>query len=320
MEQTNSKSEPSIARRTALGALWAASIAATACGGGGGSAVAAPTQAATGVGFVGDATTFPTRQAASQTGRVRVSFHGDSVFKGWGFGTYNHPSPLNAVWSIVSELLAPGRVDVRYGSQMVDLLWMDVVEGKLTDGDFVFLQNAGPHFNRADLYESWLRMSHQLATWDSQQARPLNTNVFLTTTYSDGPYAAGYYNSDYSSPVTGGRSINQVIQQYGQQANVPVLLWDSMLAQAVAAQASLGVKFIFDDKIHPTALGNALMALSVYQAAGLGTIDSVDTQALETEIRARHQDLVNRGIVGGNLAPYSTLIPAIKTLAKRSFS
>lgn len=246
-------------------------------------------------GYVGDATTWHVVGHAPSN-KVRISFHGDSVFRGYGMAQFEHPAALNSIPRILVELIAKNIVEVRTGDQTAEGIWDEVSLGKVGDGDIAIFENAGPHFNDDDYYRTWLHMIHRALTWDSQNAREMTTKVYLSTmfAYSTDPRM---YNSDYSSPVNGGLSLNQVITDYGSTNGLPVFKWKEMMDGAISAMPD--IKFVHGDGIHPTVFGNLLMAYSIYYKLNLGA--SPDNSGLKAAFEGVDKEMVDRHIIPSSL-------------------
>lgn len=258
--------------------------------------------------FYGDAINFPTSNTGTTSGLVRISLHGDSIFKGIGMGDYSHPSALNSVGRVLAELLAPGQVEVRIGGQTADSVWYDVAAGKIKDGDIVVFENAGPHFNDTEMYRMWLTLFHKAATWDSRNNKALNSRVFLTTTF-DYVNHGDLYNSEYDVPVNGGHTINEVIKQVGVNTGAPVLDWNAIMDDLVSRESSIGVHFMSTDLIHANAFGNLVMAFSIYsQFAPLATMDRT---LLIAELQKYDSEMRSKGFLISANVDYDAVLTAI---------
>lgn len=262
-------------------------------------------------GYVGDATNWHTVGHTPPT-KVRISFHGDSIFRGYGMAQFEHPNPINSITRILGELIAKDIVEVRTGAQTAEGIWDEVTSGKVGDGDIAIFENAGPHFNDDDYYRTWIHMIHRALTWDSQSNREMTTKVYFSTMFS---YSTDIrlYNSDYSTPVNGGLSINQVITDYGSTNGLPVFKWKDMMDAAKLAMPD--IKFVHDDGIHPTVFGNLLMAYSIYYQLNLGP--TPDNSGLKAQFESADKEMVDRHLIPASLmGQYPDIINRINDFVK----
>jgi hypothetical protein len=89
-----------------------------------------------------------------------VHFFGDSIFKGWGFGKYDEPSPLCRTQDICTllardNLTAPPRIGrlvprseeeaKRYAEEPGALVKARIGDGEIGPDDWIVYEDAGPH-------------------------------------------------------------------------------------------------------------------------------------------------------------------------------
>lgn len=221
-----------------------------------------------------------------------VHMYGDSIFKGWGFGQYDHPSPLNRI-DRIAALMAGGKVGFnRTSEQAPSQICGAVKAGEIRRGDTIIFENAGPHFNNNTKYRRWL----EGVAWCSRKHKLVLTTMF---DYNPDPVTVPF--STYDDPVGAGGSVNSLVAAFARQKRVGLIDWNYRMDWARAALQPLGVKVVHDDGIHPTPWGNILMAASLVKQQGL----SVKTVAVVDALMLAQPDLVVR-----NLSPAFTRVQA----------
>ncbi|MFZ4681266.1 MAG: SGNH/GDSL hydrolase family protein [Terrimicrobiaceae bacterium] len=202
-------------------------------------------------------------------GRV-VHLYGDSISRGIGFMDFEDPSPLSRIQGIADLLLRENGVPstdlvVRYAwSQDPRRVKSEIRAGLVRPGDVVVYQDAGPHENVID--ERRARLQNFI------NAVPLTDpriELILTTTFDYDP-PPSYENSRYDEPVAGSNlSMNALLLKTAASENVSVLDWNSQMDAEVSGMAPFGVSLMREEGVHPNALGNFALAISLLQRLGI---------------------------------------------------
>lgn len=209
---------------------------------------------------------------------AKIIFLGDSIFKGWGFGHYDDPSPLCRIQDISSllmqanlssspqivrlEAIPDTEANVQYYSANPDQLLKDrILDGTVGPNDVVIYEDAGP--NGAN-YSSYRQKLGKIA----QEAAGANRKIYFMTMFDYNPPLA---QSTYDTPTTDQptKTINDAIRDEAALRGVPVIDMNTCMdrLQAYVTLHHSG-STCFPDGIHPNVFGNLLMSLSIMRTLG----------------------------------------------------
>jgi hypothetical protein len=222
-----------------------------------------------------------------------VHFFGDSIFKGWGFGKYDDPSPLCRIQDICAVLardnlsaglklsrLAP-RPDEdgkRYGEEPGLLVKARVAEGEIGPDDWIVYEDAGPHGASYHAYR------HKLAGV-CEAAAGARRRVLLMTMFD---YEPRIPDSAYDAPTRDvpARSINDAIRDEAAAQGVGYVDMNRFMDHLQQFLKSEGWgSTCHRDGIHPNVFGNLLMAFVLLRALGA---EIGDWKIDAIEARCRH--------------------------------
>jgi len=202
--------------------------------------------------------------------RKVIHVYGDSISRGLGFVEFEDPSPLSRIQGIADLLLRENGVPaaefaVRYAwSQNPERLVNEIRSGLVRPVDIVLYQDAGPHEN--DIGQRRKRLQNFI---DAVRHTDPRVHLIVTTTFDFNPPPA-FENSRYDEPVAGSAlSMNAVLLDIAARENVAVLDWNSQFDVAVAGMARSGVSLMREDGVHPNALGNFALAISLLEYLGI---------------------------------------------------
>ncbi|MFZ4682549.1 MAG: SGNH/GDSL hydrolase family protein [Terrimicrobiaceae bacterium] len=199
-----------------------------------------------------------------------VHIYGDSISRGFGFVEFEDPSPLSRIQDIAGLLARENGVPqselaIRYAwSQDPRRLENEIRAGTVRPEDVVLYQDAGPHENNAGQRRTRLQdFINAVRLTDPR------VELILTTTFDFDPPPV-FENSRYDEPVAGSTlSMNAVLLEVAVRENVPVLDWNLQIDAAVAALAPSEIFLMHNDGVHPNALGNFALAISILQHLGI---------------------------------------------------
>lgn len=213
-------------------------------------------------------------QAATAAPPRTVHMYGDSIFKGWGYGTYDNTSPLNRIDRIATMLARANGSTLRFNRTTVQApseICRAVARGDIKTTDSIVFENAGPHFGAAAPYQAWLEHVVKCATRyrgrGRQIARP--DRLTLTTMFD---YAPSYPLSTYDDALEDGRSVNQVTVQVARRSGARLIDWNARLDELTRALPEL--RLTHPDGIHPTVFGNIALAASILRREGVRVEDT----------------------------------------------
>jgi hypothetical protein len=222
-----------------------------------------------------------------------VHFFGDSIFKGWGFGKYDEPSPLCRIQDICTllardNLTAPPRISrlapravedgKRYGEEPGALVKARIGEGEIGPDDWIVYEDAGPH---GASYHDYRRKLAGIC----QAAAGANRRVILMTMFD---YRPSIPDSAYDAPTRDvpGRSINDAIRDEAAAQRVACLDMNGFMDRLQEALQGQGWgSTCHRDGIHPNVFGNLLMAFVLLRALGA---EVADWKLDAVEARFRH--------------------------------
>lgn len=221
--------------------------------------------------------------AASAAPPRTVHMYGDSIFKGWGYGQYDHPSLLNRI-DRIATVMADGKLRFnRTSEQAPSLICAAVRSGRVRRGDSIVFENAGPHFNNNTAYRKWL----EGVAWCSRKHR-----LMLSTMFDYDPDPVSVPHSTYDEPVEGGRTVNQVTVAVARKEGAHVIDWNHAMDAARKRLEPEGVHVVHPDGIHPTVWGNILMAARLVRAHG---VPVRNVNRVLDELMLRREEMVGRG-------------------------
>jgi hypothetical protein len=222
-----------------------------------------------------------------------VHCFGDSIFKGWGFGKYDDPSPLCRIQDICALLardnlaaglkinrLAP-RTDEdgkRYADEPGLLVKTRIAEGEIGRDDWIVYEDAGPH---GGSYHAYRRKLAGIC----EAAAGARRRVLLMTMFD---YQPKIPDSAYDAPTSDvpARSINDAIRDEAVAQRVGTVDMNRFMDQLQEFLKSEGWgSTCHRDGIHPNVFGNLLMAFVLLRAMGA---DISDWKLDAIELRCRH--------------------------------
>ncbi|MFM8496696.1 MAG: hypothetical protein ACKOEM_14445 [Planctomycetia bacterium] len=212
-----------------------------------------------------------------------VWFLGDSIFKGWGFATYDNPSPLCRVQDICN-LLAKDNLDsptafVRMAHEAAgppdrpDFFLKVAALHDIGPQDWVIYEDAGPH---GSSYHGYRRKLALVADAVAAEDRRL----FFMTMFDYQPPLA---ESEYDAPTKDepAKSINDAIRDEAAARGLTVIDMNRAMDRLQQElQRTCGGSTCFPDGIHPNVFGNLLMALVIVKSLG-GDVGEWRLQAVE---------------------------------------
>jgi hypothetical protein len=203
-----------------------------------------------------------------------VHLLGDSISRGWAVGCFE-PSPahqlykLRSPWSVANLVAAENGIPVHFGFLFANLTHCDRLAQRITDkliqaGDVVILEDAGPHDQDPDAYQSLVE--NVLSILSEAGAAPMVMTMF---DYSPAPLKA-----QYSTAFTGSRSgivrtINQAIQAAAAAYSATVIDMKAVMDEWQAyCQSQRSLQVMHSDGIHPNHWGTMRIAGKLLEVTG----------------------------------------------------
>ena len=201
---------------------------------------------------------------------TRVWLMGDSITKGWGFGRYDHPSPLCRVQDI-SQMLMQANVsaypqvirlnydgpsteenDLKYAADPSLLVKEKIADKTIKRKDWLIYEDAGPNDGSYATYREKLSKI-------AKEARRAGLKVHFMTMFD---YNPGLAFSTYDTPTTdvASKTINDAIRDEAIAQKIEVIDMNRAMDQLQEHLSSAGYgSTCFPDGIHPNVFGNWLM-------------------------------------------------------------
>jgi hypothetical protein len=204
-----------------------------------------------------------------------VHFIGDSIFRGWGFGKYDDPSPLCRIEDIcrllaAENLAAPPRIawqyprpgeNFDYGKEPGLLIKARIAEGQIGPDDWIVYEDAGPHGSSYEVYRK------KLAGIAEAAAGARRRLIFMTMF----DYNSSYPESGYDDPAKDvpSKTINDAIRDEGAARQVPVIDMNRAMdrLQGYLKEQGWG-STCHKDGVHPNVFGNLMTACMLLRSLG----------------------------------------------------
>lgn len=199
----------------------------------------------------------------SQYSRI-IHIYGDSIARGWGFGVFEDPSPLNRVHDIANILIAdngfaPKELYIRYAwSQDIEQMRTELASGMIKSGDTIVFEDAGPHEDNVEV-----RRQRFLSMKEVIKLSGRDVQLILTTMFDYWP-TPPYYNSEYDAVIgQSGLTMNDVVRSLAADGSCQLLDWNSQMDLAMIEFQKFGASPMHRDMVHPNIFGNFLLAVSL---------------------------------------------------------
>lgn len=218
-----------------------------------------------------------------------VHLYGDSIFKGWGFGEYDYPSPLNRIGDIAAILAADNGADIAFNRTTVQdpyHVLEGIVTGTIQPGDRIVYEDAGPRESTAAAIGERLRRFAFAAAFRREPSMTV-----LTTMFDYNPMA----DATHDEPLADGSGVhaNFVTWYVAQEMGCGFIDWNKAMDDAREVLEPQGVPVVHPDGIHPTPWGNVLLAASLVRYEGVAV---ANVGRVVDAFVAEQQTLESRGL------------------------